>query len=579
MVRRPFPLFVAASIAALAGFASQAGAQSCTAPPTAPSGAAPTGAQPGADSTDPSGLVIRTLPLPTDTPGDLAWDGEALWVADWQRGELLRFDCGSGEVLQRIAAPCYRPRGLAWGDGRLYIADDFEGMIYVFDPASGKTITRYATPMKGGLGLAWDGSALWLADNGDHSLQHLIPTDGTALTYFPAPYPEPNGLAFDGTYIWVAQRTKDRIYMVDPKTGKAITSFDAPGPYPCGLAPAPGGRLWVADFADGLVRLCAPRETQGYQTSDWREAEITLSYRLVNQGPGDIVDAVAHFAVPETKLENQEVLEAPVYEPGPPEFGSDQWGQAIATFRNPRIPAGETFRAGYRVRARVGNLAYIIIPEKVGRLEDIPKDIRQAYTADADRYQVSLPLVRETAAKIVGDEKNPYWIARKIFDWVIDKMEYNMVGGWDVPETLIKRGTGSCSEYAFLFIGLCRAAGLPVRYEAGVVVRGDDVCVDYAYHRWTEMYLPNYGWVPIDPQGGDQPSTGGQADAIGRLPNRFFVTTHSGGNSNALSWNYNSFATWSLEGRCAVIEDSWATWRRAGEEGEPVAPTGARPMP
>ena len=29
---------------------------------------------------DDSGLILRTLPLPTANPGDLAWDGEALWT-------------------------------------------------------------------------------------------------------------------------------------------------------------------------------------------------------------------------------------------------------------------------------------------------------------------------------------------------------------------------------------------------------------------------------------------------------------------------------------------------------------------
>ncbi|MCK4413392.1 MAG: hypothetical protein KAY32_07610 [Candidatus Eisenbacteria sp.] len=529
--------------------------------------------------TDDGGLVVRVLPLPTDTPGDIAWDGEALWVTDWQRGELLRFDPETEAVLERVPAPCYRPRGLTWADGLLYVADDFDGAIFVFDPATGRTETTYPTPHGGGLGLAWDGQALWLAENGDHSLQQLIPEDGTALTYFEAPRREPNGIAFDGTYLWVAQRRHDRIYMVDPASGKAITSFDSPGPYPCGIAPAGAGRLWVADFEDGLLRLCAPREARPYQTRDWREAEIHLTYRIENHGPGKIVDAVVHFAVPAGELENQIVLDALEYAPHAPRIHEDRWGQTIATFQQAVIAPGELFEVGYRTRIRVGHLNYILIPEKVGSLDDIPKSIRQAYTADGTRFQVSHPLVQETAKKIVGDEQNPYWIARKVFDWVIEALEYERVGGWDVPVTLIKRGTGSCSEYAFLYIGLCRAAGLPARYEAGAALRGDDVSIDDVHHRWAEVYLPPYGWVPIDPSGGDQPSPGGQADYIGRISHRMFITTHNGGGSDALGWTYNARATYSLEGRCALTEDEWVHWRRAKEEGATVVPSGAQLKP
>jgi len=544
-------------------------AQTCTAP------------DPAIDApvANDGGLVLRTLPLPTDTPGDLAWDGEALWVSDWQRGQLIRFDPERGNTLQRIEAPCYRPRGLEWHENLLYVADDFEGMIYVFDPASGRTLTRYATPHKGGQGLAWDGEGLWLAEAADGSLQRLIPMDGTALTYFPSPQRDPGGLAFDGKYLWVTQRMHDRIYMVDPVSGRAITSFDAPGPYPCGLAALPNGRLWVADNETGNLTLCAPRECRAYQTSDWREAEIEMIYRLENQGPGEIVDAAVHFAVPEQALENQTILDPLIFSPGVPERSVDQWGQSIATFRRDIIKPGERCEFSYRTRIKLANLTYIVIPDKVGTLKDVPADIRKAYTADSDRYRITTPLVSDTAKRLVGNETNVYWMVRNIYDWIIETMSYEMVGGWDVPETLIKRKTGSCSEYTFLFIALCRSAGIPARYEAGTVLRGDDASVDVAYHRWTEIYLPNYGWVPFDPQAGDQPAPGSQADCIGRIGNRIFVTTHGGGGSDALGWSYNSNAIYSFEGRCVFTEDAWISWRRAKEEGKNIVPSGAVLMP
>ncbi|MBD3235467.1 MAG: hypothetical protein GF330_02040 [Candidatus Eisenbacteria bacterium] len=529
---------------------------------------------------DEAGLILRDLPLPTTTPGDLAWDGEHVWIADWQAGQLLWIDPADGTLLGRMPAPCYRPRGLTWGDDRLYVADDFEGRLYVFDPEQRRTETTYLLPSETALGLAWDGERLWVADNGEQALQALIPRDGTVLTYFDAPAREPGGMACDDRYLWVSVRQRDRVYMVGRQAQKVITSFDTPGPYPCGLAPAGEGRLWLADFETGRLYLCAPREADAIQTSDWREAEVRMTARIENLGPGLVRDAFVHFAVAEPALPHQTLLEElRFFGPGEAMRWSDAWDQQIASFRVPEVPAGGRFEVGYDARVRIADRNTILIPEKVGPREAIPPEIRARYTVDGERLQVSSRLVQETAQRIVGAETHPYWMMRRIYDWVIETLEYERVGGWDVPETLIRRGTGSCSEYTFLFIALCRAVGIPARYEAGTALRGDDASVDDVYHRWAEVYLPGYGWVPVDPSRGDQSSPGAQADAIGRLTNRIFITTHGGGGSEALSWTYNARSGYGLEGRCRVNEDQWVVWRRAKEEGQAVIPSGAEVAP
>ena len=64
------------------------------------------------------------------------------------------------------------------------------------------------------------------------------------------------------------------------------------------------------------------------------------------------------------------------------------------------------------------------------------------------------------------------------------------------------------------------------------------------------IYLPNYGWVPVDASRGDSESPVGQAKGIGELANRFLITTHSGGGSQYLGWGYNSEAHYKTSGYC-----------------------------
>ena len=99
-----------------------------------------------------------------------------------------------------------------------------------------------------------------------------------------------------------------------------------------------------------------------------------------------------------------------------------------------------------------------------------------------------------------------------------------------------------------------RAAGIPARYVGSVSLRGDDKSMDYVFHRWTEIYLPNYGWIPVDPSGGDRNMPGAQANYFGSLSNNYCITTQSGGGSKTMKWTYNSNEFWTCDPKTNVIE-------------------------
>ena len=151
-----------------------------------------------------------------------------------------------------------------------------------------------------------------------------------------------------------------------------------------------------------------------------------------------------------------------------------------------------------------------------------------------------------------------------------DQGRPELVGGWNIAPTVIDRGSGSCSEYTFVFIAMCRAAGIPARYTGALVIRGDDASTDEVFHRWAEVYLPGYGWVPYDVQAGDKPTPEKQGEAFGDLPNRFLITTLGGGGSRYIGWDYNSTARWSCRGRCDVADLHLGDW--FPDKAQPVKP-------
>lgn len=506
------------------------------------------------------GATVDSLMCPCNYPSGLAWDGRWFYVADWRTGEVHRVDPKSGAVKETRNAPTLRPAGLAYGQGigKLFVSDDHSGGIFAWDFDTGAVEWTFQAPDRRAAGLAWADGTLFILERTTKRIYTVIPEDGTILADIPVPEATCESMTHDGRYLWIGDRMKDEIYMVDPKTGKVIGVLDAPGRYAAGLAWV-GGQLWNADFQSRKIYKLSVHTATPYRLSDTRVARVEYYWALNNYGPGQVTAGSLAVAIPE-KLPNQELLSDVKFSVPPTGTVTDRWGQPCALFDIGPAGPGEKTEVSYSVDAKVSAIRYLIVPEKTGSLGDIPRDIRQKYLADGVRYRTSSPYIKETVKKIVGDEKNPYWIMRKIYDFVIDRLEYEMTGGWDVPEVVLTRGKGSCSEYTFSFVALCRAAGLPARYQGSIVVRGDDASIDEAFHRWAQVYLPNYGWVPVDANRGDSPSPVGQAKGIGELANRFLITTHSGGDSEHLAWGYNSQASYRMDGYCKLEEDNLGFW-------------------
>ncbi len=91
---------------------------------------------------------------------------------------------------------------------------------------------------------------------------------------------------------------------------------------------------------------------------------------------------------------------------------------------------------------------------------------------------------------------------RAIYDYVVDNLTYDKSGtGWGRGDIYyacdVKRG--NCTDFHALFIGLCRAVGIPAKFAIGFPLPPDRGQGEIAgYHCWAEFYLKGYGWVPVD---------------------------------------------------------------------------------
>lgn len=237
-----------------------------------------------------------------------------------------------------------------------------------------------------------------------------------------------------------------------------------------------------------------------------------VEYRTTWKNVGDQAARDLHIYVGVPPSIPEQELESLSWSPQPTRYLYDRYGQRIADFELGTLSPGEEVTIEFEVRGRFWQINYHVAPDDVGSLGQIPEEMVGLYTADGPWYRIADPLIAKTAHQVVEEERNPYLMALHIHDFVARTLSYHLDGGWDDAVTVVKRGSGSCSEFTFLFIALARALGLPARYAGGSVylpskARGGTF-VDRYNHRWAEVFIPNFGWVPFDPTW-DHPQVGG----------------------------------------------------------------------
>jgi len=78
--------------------------------------------------------------------------------------------------------------------------------------------------------------------------------------------------------------------------------------------------------------------------------------------------------------------------------------------------------------------------------------------------------------------------------------------GTQSPDETLRRGAGTCRDFALLMMEVVRRLGMAARFVSGYLydpsvdnADGEAVIGAGATHAWLHVYLPGAGWVPFDP--------------------------------------------------------------------------------
>jgi len=90
--------------------------------------------------------------------------------------------------------------------------------------------------------------------------------------------------------------------------------------------------------------------------------------------------------------------------------------------------------------------------------------------------------------------------------------------GVQSPAETLALGTGSCRDWAFLFMEAARHFGLAARFVSGYLNSPPSSANYGATHAWAEVFLPGAGWKGFDPTTGLVVGGDHIAVAVARLP-------------------------------------------------------------
>lgn len=147
--------------------------------------------------------------------------------------------------------------------------------------------------------------------------------------------------------------------------------------------------------------------------------------------------------------------------------------------------------------------------EQVFKLKDSlsPMPAHLSPFLKSSKYLPQTDALQRLVKQIIQDKSSPLKKARAIYDWVVinTKRDPNVRGcGLGQVAITLARKSGKCADISTVFVALARIAKIPAREIFGIrlgkaTLHNQIQDITNGYHCWAEFYLPDTGWVPVDP--------------------------------------------------------------------------------
>ncbi len=240
---------------------------------------------------------------------------------------------------------------------------------------------------------------------------------------------------------------------------------------------------------------------------NWR-----MHYRITVRNPSDKpIGNFSSFVALPVDVPPQQYIKQLEVNPSNLKISTDLQGNQWFHYEVKRIDPKETIEMGY---SAVIESRPLIISRKINetiKTNPYTHDFLKQYLNPEPHIESDHPLIVKLANSIKTDD--PISFVKKATNIVNERLTYKIQPGEFGAAYAIEKKEGDCTEFAALFVALCRAAGIPARTNAGFA-KADE----WERHATAE-FLIGGRWFPIDVTGQK-----GNDIFMGHLPSNIIVT-------------------------------------------------------
>jgi hypothetical protein len=145
-------------------------------------------------------------------------------------------------------------------------------------------------------------------------------------------------------------------------------------------------------------------------------------------------------------------------------------------------------------------------------LSGIPQNLSKAYLNNTDTWMTDNSALRNLAFSLRGNETKVLVIVENYVNWIWNNIAYASHEFPFYPNETLSSKKGDCDDQAILLISFCRIVGIPAYLQIGCIYRPnvdnasstvweghvENVQNHIGWHGWAMVYVPPFGWVPVD---------------------------------------------------------------------------------